>query len=166
MTAAGERGIAKDRSFAIRRTFSAPAPEVFELWTDPALVRQWWGIKNCTIPTCTLDVRVGGEWRIDMRTASGKLYKNHGVYRSVIADSYLEYTDIPDPTLAEWGGLAPGESVHAVTFDGDGNFTHVTFEVTLATAMDRERLLALGVREGWMQSFDRLVAVIEATTGV
>ena len=40
---------------------TAPGVErVFKLWTDPLLVAQWWGIKDCTIPHCVLDVRVGG----------------------------------------------------------------------------------------------------------
>ncbi|MHC2792892.1 uncharacterized protein YndB with AHSA1/START domain [Mesorhizobium jarvisii] len=47
-----------------------------------------------------------------------------------------------------------------MSFTPDGARTHVHFEVTLATAADRERLLALGMRGGWMQSFDRLEQLI------
>jgi uncharacterized protein YndB with AHSA1/START domain len=159
-----ESKIDEGRSFTIRRDFHAPIAAVFQLWTDAELVRQWWGIENCTIPTCILDVRAGGEWRIDMLTMSGKLYRNHGVYRRVVANRYLEYTDEPDPELAEWAGSPPGQSVHAATFEGDeGDVTHVIFKVTLAAATDRTRLLAMGMREGWTQSFDRLVMLISAT---
>lgn len=150
------------RSFTIRRTFRASPSAVFKLWTDPALVQQWWGIKGCTIPTCTLEVRVGGMWRIDMLTSSGKLYRNHGVYRSVISNRFLEYTDEPDPELIEWAGSPPGASIHRVSFESDrDDRTDVTFEVTLATPLDRTRLLAMGMREGWTQSFDRLAALID-----
>jgi uncharacterized protein YndB with AHSA1/START domain len=47
-----------------------------------------------------------------------------------------------------------------VTFTPDAQRTHVHFEVTLASAADRERLLALGMRGGWTQSFDRLEQLI------
>ena len=144
------------RSFTIERTFAAPVERVFRLWTDPLCVAQWWGIKDCTIPYCALDVRIGGRWRIDMRTASGALYRNEGQDVDVVANCLLSYTDEPDPELREWAGKPPGESLHTVTFETDGARTRVCFEVMLASAADRERLLALGVREGWMQSFDRL----------
>jgi uncharacterized protein YndB with AHSA1/START domain len=145
-----------ERGFTIERIFAAPVERVFELWTDPLLVAQWWGIRNCTIPHCALDVRVGGRWRIDMRTAGGALYRNQGSYVDVVANRRLSYTDEPDPELREWAGKPPGESLHSVTFSADGAKTHVAFTVTLASAADRERLLALGIRHGWTDSFDRL----------
>ena len=166
MSPAPKRSASSDRGFSLVRTFNAPAPAVFRLWTDPVLVAQWWGIRDCTIPSCVLDVRVGGEWRIDMQTRSGKLYRNRGFYRRVVANGYLEYTDIPDPELAEWAGQPPGESVHAVTFEADGDMTHLSLEITLATQHDRERLLALGMRRGWLQSFDRLAVIVDAAPQV
>ncbi|SFP72772.1 Uncharacterized conserved protein YndB, AHSA1/START domain [Mesorhizobium sp. NFR06] len=149
-----------ERSFTIERTFGAPVERVFRLWTDPLLVAQWWGIKGCTIPHCVLDPRIGGRWRIDMRSASGALYRNQGRYVEVIANRRLSYTDEPDPELREWAGSPPGQSLHTVTFAADGGGTHVSFEVTLASAADRERLLALGMRRGWTESFDRLEQLI------
>ncbi|BCG87001.1 activator of HSP90 ATPase [Mesorhizobium sp. 113-3-9] len=149
-----------DRSFAIERIFSAPVERVFRLWTDPLLVAQWWGIRDCTIPHCVLDVRVGGRWRIDMLTAGGTLYRNRGSYLEVIENVRLSYSDEPDPEIREWAGKPPGHSRHTVTFTPDGARTHVHFEVTLASVADRERLLALGMRGGWTQSFDRLEQLI------
>lgn len=162
MMVAPTRRSTSDRGFTILRTFNAPAPSVYRLWTDPVLVARWWGIRDCTIPTCELDVRVGGQWRIDMLTASGRLYRNQGVYLQVLENRYLEYTDVPDPELSEWAGSPPGPGVHAVSFEAEDDVTHVTFEVTVASPIDRERLLALGMRRGWMQSFDRLALVLAA----
>jgi uncharacterized protein YndB with AHSA1/START domain len=149
-----------DRGFAIDRVFNAPVERVFRLWTDPLLVAQWWGIRNCTIPRCELDVRAGGRWRIDMLTASGALYRNQGSYLEVAENARLSYRDEPDPEIREWAGKPPGESRHTVTFTPDGARTHVHFEVTFASAADRERLLALGMRDGWTQSLDRLAQLI------
>ncbi|MBN9221492.1 MAG: SRPBCC domain-containing protein [Mesorhizobium sp.] len=154
---------AADRGFAIERIFNAPVERVFKLWTDPLLVAQWWGIKGCTIPRCELDVRAGGRWRIDMLTAGGTLYRNQGSYLEVAENAGLSYRDEPDPEIREWAGKPPGESVHTVTFTPDGARTHVHFEVTFASAADRERLLALGMRGGWTQSLDRLEQLIEGS---
>ena len=151
---------AAQRSFVIERSFAASIELVFKLWTDPALVSQWWGIKGCTIPHCVLDVRAGGRWRIDMLTASGALYRNQGQYLEVIPNRLLRYRDDPDPELQEWAGKPPGPGVHTVSFEARGAITHVRLEVILATAADRERLLALGMRGGWTESFDRLEAAL------
>ncbi|QPC92051.1 SRPBCC domain-containing protein [Mesorhizobium sp. INR15] len=153
---------AERRGFAIERVFAASVDRVFRLWTDPLLVAQWWGIKDCTIPHCVLDVRAGGRWRIDMRTASGALYRNQGSYVDVIANQLLSYTDEPDPELLEWAGKPPGQGLHTITFTAEGDRTHVRFEATLASIADRERLLALGMQRGWTQTFDRLEHLIDS----
>jgi uncharacterized protein YndB with AHSA1/START domain len=43
------------------RECDAPREQVFKAWTDPELVKQWWGPKGVTIPTCELDVKPGGK---------------------------------------------------------------------------------------------------------
>jgi uncharacterized protein YndB with AHSA1/START domain len=154
----------RSRGFSIERLFAAPLDQVYLLWTDPTLVAQWWGIRGSTIPVCALDVRIGGAWRIDMLTASGKLYRNHGQYLDVRPQELLIYSDVRDPELAEWGGNPPADALHTVAFASIADGTRVTFEVSVAAAPDRDRLLALGIREGWLESFDRLDQTIHSVT--
>lgn len=149
-----------DRSFTLSRTFKATPPEVFDFWTDPAFVREWWGIKNAEIVTCEIDLRVGGTWLIDMKTPSGRVYRNRGEYLEIVANERLVFTDVPDLELPEWQGRRSQPGINRVHFDADGDNTIVTIEVELASTAERDLMLALGVQEGMNQGFDRLEQLI------
>jgi uncharacterized protein YndB with AHSA1/START domain len=70
-----------EREIVLTRIFDAPRALVFKAWTDPKLMVQWWGPRGFTNPVCELDVRVGGAWRIVMRTPDGMEYPCDGVSR-------------------------------------------------------------------------------------
>lgn len=156
---AGER-LRPEGGIVLSRVFDGPPDLVFRIWTDPRLVALWWGVEGATNPTCELDVRPGGRWRIDMRTASGRLYRNQGVYLEVVENSRLVYSDIPDPDLPEWRGEPPGSRWHTVTFTGRGHQTHVTLEVRMESEADLDRMSALGMPDGLNQGFDRLARLL------
>lgn len=152
--------MSNDRSIVLRRAFDASPPEVFELWTDPVLVSQWWGIAGSTIVSCVLDVRVGGKWHIAMRTASGQIYPNGGTYLEVVPDKRLVYLDEPDASIREWKGQTPSASRHTVTFIGKPEHTVVTMQIVFGSRADRERMTGFGIQQGLEQGLDRLEALI------
>lgn len=43
------------------RTFDAPVQKVWQAWTNPELVKKWWGPNGVTIPECKIDLQVGGD---------------------------------------------------------------------------------------------------------
>ena len=51
-----------DRELVVTRIFDAPARIVFEAWTTPELLMQWWTPKTfgITFISCEADVRTGG----------------------------------------------------------------------------------------------------------
>jgi uncharacterized protein YndB with AHSA1/START domain len=148
---------AATREFELTRVFDAPRPLVFKVWTDPRYVASWWGIDGATNPVCELDVRPGGAWRIDMRTATGVIYPNGGVFLEVVENERLVFSDIPDPNSPAWAGAPPGPFVHTVVFeDGPPGKTRVSLTVRADSARDRERVVRQGMREGIGQGLDRL----------
>ncbi|HZQ07485.1 MAG TPA: SRPBCC domain-containing protein, partial [Anaerolineae bacterium] len=52
-----------DREILMTRVFDAPRDLVFKAYTDPELVKQWWGLRNNTLTIDKMDVRPGGVWR-------------------------------------------------------------------------------------------------------
>lgn len=148
------------RSLTLERTFRAPVALVWQLWTEPAYVAMWWGIKGCTIPVCDLDVRPGGLWRIDMQTPDGTVYRNGGQYIEVLPERLLVYSDVPDEATAEWEGDVPGTRRNSVGFAATGELTRLSIAISFATAEDRERFLGFGIDKGIAQSLDTLDALI------
>jgi len=53
------------------RTYEASPETVWQVWTKPEIIKQWWGPNNVTIPECEVDLRVGGKIYIVMEAGEG-----------------------------------------------------------------------------------------------
>ncbi|SEE07629.1 Uncharacterized conserved protein YndB, AHSA1/START domain [Rhizobiales bacterium GAS188] len=149
--------------FELERIYDAPRDLVYKVWTDPRYVRLWWGIDASTIGSCELDVREGGAWRIDMRTQSGVVYPNGGVFTEVIENERLVYTNIADPRSPAWVAESPpGPLVHTVRFEdhADGK-TKVSMVTRASSAGDLSHLLRRGFAAGLSQGLERLAGLLE-----
>src|SRR5580765_2986719 len=80
-----------DREIVLSRVFDAPREVVFEAWTDPAQVTQWFCPKGFTSTTDEIDLRVGGRWRFVMTGADGTRYDNRIVYLEIRSPDLLVY---------------------------------------------------------------------------
>ena len=52
----------------VRRTFPASRERVFQAWIDPEQLRQWLAPRRVTSPHAEVDARVGGEFRVSMKS--------------------------------------------------------------------------------------------------
>src|SRR5262245_48882922 len=143
------------QALTITRIFEAPPDAVFRAWTDPALARTWWSPRGFTTVSCDMDVRSGGAWRVRMRSPSGRVHDEGGVFREVSAPERLVFSQVWDDPSGK-----PGvETTVTVTFEphGDGA-TKVRFEQSgFATAATRD-----GHEGGWSSCFDRLTGELDA----
>lgn len=86
MTATSESG-----EIRILRTYDAPMQAVWDAWTDPAQVAQWWGPRGFTLTTHSKDLRSGGSWAYTMHGPDGADYPNKTLYLEVQALAKLVY---------------------------------------------------------------------------
>src|SRR5271165_870420 len=83
----------------IEWVFNAPRELVWKAWTDPKMLKQWWGPDNVTIPECEVDLRVGGRVYIVMEAGEamgpykGTRWPMEGKYTVVEDNSKLAYED-------------------------------------------------------------------------
>jgi uncharacterized protein YndB with AHSA1/START domain len=98
-----------ERELVVTRTFDGPARIVFEAWTKPELLKQWWAPKSTGVSllSCEADVRVGGTYRFEFGQEAAKPMAFFGRYIDVTPHARLVWTN--------------DES-------GDGAVTTVTFE--------------------------------------
>ncbi|HEU5114471.1 MAG TPA: SRPBCC domain-containing protein, partial [Candidatus Paceibacterota bacterium] len=54
------------KEVTFERTYDVPKEKVWQAWTDPKTIKEWWGPDNVTIPECEVDLRVGGRIYIVM----------------------------------------------------------------------------------------------------
>jgi len=79
-------------TLVVRRTIKASAARVFEAWTQPEQLRQWWGPRPVTCSAAELDVRVGGTYRIGNLLPDGRVLWISGTFEIVEPAHRLVYT--------------------------------------------------------------------------
>jgi uncharacterized protein YndB with AHSA1/START domain len=160
-----------DCDFVIARIFDAPRTQVFEAWTEPRLMAQWWGPHTFTNPVCELDTRPGGAYRIVMRSSDGADFPLSGVYREIAEPERLVMTVDCSEHSAEWHDLvnanggtgeknAPGEMLQTVTFDNLDGKTKLTIRMHFESPSIRDAMVKIGMNEGWSQSLERLAGLL------
>src|SRR5689334_5827811 len=89
----GERK--SDRELVTTRTFNGPARIVFEAWTKPDLLKQWWVPKSFGVKllSCEADVRVGGKYRFVFENPGGAPAEFFGTYLEVKPPTRLVWTN-------------------------------------------------------------------------
>src|SRR5256886_10762407 len=93
----------------VERIFDAPRPHVFSVWTDPALIPEWWGDETVVEE---MDVRPGGTYRF--RTPYGVI---EGEFRVVDAPERLVRTfqnPLPHPRVAGCGWRENAEAARGL----------------------------------------------------
>ena len=48
-----------DREIVMQRLFKTSAQTLFDVWTKPQHVRQWYAVRGTTMTVCDIDLRVG-----------------------------------------------------------------------------------------------------------
>jgi uncharacterized protein YndB with AHSA1/START domain len=148
---------ASDCELVISRIIDAPRERVFEAWTDPELLKQWFAPLPYTTPIAELDVRPGGANLIVMRGPDGNDLPNPGVYLEVVKNERLVITDA---YTKAWEPSEKPFMTVIVTFENEGGKTKYTARVRHWTVADRETHEKMGFHQGWSQCADQLAALV------
>jgi uncharacterized protein YndB with AHSA1/START domain len=148
-----------ERTIVISRIVDAPRQLVFQAFTEPAHLSQFWGPKGTTAPVCDVDLRVGGAFRVEMRGPDGIVYPCTGIYREIVPPERIVYAATTADDNPCGGGLPP-RSVVTITFAAIGGKTKITIHARLASREDREAAIARGYNAGWSDSLDRLAELM------
>lgn len=151
-----------DRELLMTREFDAPRELVFDVWTQPQHVAQWWGPRGFTNTVHEMSVTPGGVWRLTMHGPDGTDYPNRIVFREVVKPERLVYQHS--------GDSEDDKTIFnvVVTFEQLGaKKTKLTMRTTFATAAELQQVIdEHGALEGAIQHLDRLgeyLAKVEAS---
>ena len=139
-----------DREIVSTRVMPFPRDAVFDAWTDPKKLVQWWGPNGFTNTIHEYDLKPGGTWRFDMHGPNGADYPNVIVFDEIVKPGRLVFTHL--------------EPIHkfqvTATFEEQGPRTKVTFRMRFETAEECARVKSMCI-EANEQNFDRLEAVLK-----
>jgi uncharacterized protein YndB with AHSA1/START domain/DNA-binding transcriptional ArsR family regulator len=148
------------RSIIVSRMIDAPPALVFDAWTDPKYLAQWWGPTGFTTTTHAFDMRPGGIWRFVMHGPDGRDYQNNVTFDEIVKPERIVFHH-DDPQNA--GRV---HHVTTATFEAAGTGTHLTLNMVFPTAEERERVAREhGAVEGGHQTLGRLADYVAKTAG-
>lgn len=138
-----------DRQIVIRRILNAPRELVYQAWTDPKHLGEWWGPRGFKSDGVEMDVRVGGVWRLTMTGPDGTVWPNRMEFLEVVPNERLVY---------DHGDDANPQMFHVVvTFAERGAQTELTMTSTFPTAEARDFVVReVKAIESGKQTVDRL----------
>ncbi|WP_255168243.1 SRPBCC family protein [Natrononativus amylolyticus] len=148
-----------DYDMTITRTFDAPRERVFEAWTDPDRVEQWWGPAGFTSTVHELEVRPGGAFRLDMHAPDGTVYPDSGEFHEVEPPERLVLTS---RAFEDEDGAYGLEVYNTVTFAERGGRTELTLEAEVIAARPEVAEALEGMELGWSQSLEKLDDTVAA----
>jgi uncharacterized protein YndB with AHSA1/START domain len=139
----------KPNELKITRIYDAPVKTVWEAWTDPIQVAEWWGPRGFTLTTHGKDLKPGGFWSYTMHGPDGVDYPNKTVYHEVEKYSRLVY---------DHGGHDDRPPLFrvTVTFNEIKGKTKMEMTMALATAEAAEEIRKFIKKAGGDGTWDRL----------
>jgi uncharacterized protein YndB with AHSA1/START domain len=141
----------------ITRIYDAPVRAVWEAWTDPEQVAQWWGPRGFTLTTHRKDLRPGGFWDYTMHGPDGVDYPNLTRYLEVEPCVKLVY---------DHGGTADRPPLFRVTvfFSEINGQTKMEMSMTLPSAEAAAETRQFIKKAGGNATWDRLGEYLEKET--
>jgi uncharacterized protein (TIGR03086 family) len=138
-----------DTEIKIHRVFDAPATLVFDVWTTPQHVRRWWGSIDAPLTECTIDLRVGGNWRYVTRTQGGVELGWHGTYEEILVPGRLVSTEV-------FEGFPDAESLNTLTLVERDGQTMLEVLVRHRTKENRDGHVNSGMEAGMQKCMNEV----------
>lgn len=139
---------ASNRTLSLERTFDAPIQLVWDAWTQPEHIAQWWGPKGMKTRVLEHNFQVGGEWKYAMTMPDGNDFIADGIYTEIVEQKRIF-------SSANFKPMTEGVEIQA-RFEADGDKTNFTFSVVHPTAEYCDAQEKMGFMNGWGSVFDRL----------
>jgi uncharacterized protein YndB with AHSA1/START domain len=141
-----------EASVEIVRVFDAPRALVWQAWTDPNMMAQWFGPRQFTSSVPELDARAGGKLRIVMHGPDGNDYPMKGEFLEVVAPERLVFSSV----ALDHDGNHLLEGKTTVTLTEQGGKTTLTLKSHAVGRVPIAPQMLAGMDAGWNQSIDKM----------
>ena len=147
-----------DDPIVVEGYYAASPARVFQAWTDPLIVRKWFGREPNSLDSASIDLQPGGRWCF-MKLGEGDTSMGfEGRYLEVVQDEKLVFTWAHIVTHADGRQETSPDSTVTVDFVPKGSGTMVRVVHSGIRREDARR----GVGGGWEASFASLSDLLAA----
>ena len=141
------------RTMVLTRTIAAPVSLVWQAWSDPDALPQWWGPDGFSCKTTRIDLRKGGEWVFDMIAPDGTVWPNRHRYVVYRPKTRIVY-ELDEPTQDRRHATA------TVTFEPEGDHTRLTLSMEFATVEEYQTAMTYHAEAMGYQTLGKLAAFL------
>jgi len=135
-----------DRELIITRKLNAPVELVWEVWTNPEHIVNWWGPNGFTNTITKMDVVPGGEWHLVMHGPDGTDYKNPSIFKEIVPFKKIVYEHVSSPGF-----------VATIDFEDQGEQTLINWHMLFETAEQFIQVVkTFKADEGLKQNIEKL----------
>lgn len=140
------------RTVRLRRTVTAEPAAVWQAWTDPGLVAQWWSPEHFTVADCVVRPVPGGELAVVLAEGDGTRHRASGRFLAVEAPHRLDFELSPvDPA-----GRPVFRGAYSVRLTAAGPDTVIGLRIRADRFTPAAAPAVAGLRFGWQQTLDKL----------
>ena len=133
------------------RVIDAPRSRVYQAWTTPEQIAQWFAPKPFKLIIDTMDFRAGGRFSMAMCGPDGSRFPFTGTYREIVPPAKLTWT-------GEFSS-GPADQITTVgTFEEQGRQTKVHVRQTFRVMTPEIEQAIKGAQQGWTMTLDQLAA--------
>ncbi len=144
-----------EREIVMTRVFDAPRNLVFDAFSKPELLKQWFGPHGWSLLTCEVDFRVGGGFRFVLRGPDGQEMGMRGVYREIVPPKRSVHVESFDDF--------PGESLVTAEMVEEADKTTLTATVLYPSREVRDAVIKSGMEHGAAESYDKLADLLSSS---
>ena len=145
-------------TLVLEREFTAPVERVFDAWTRPELLAQWFGPEEFVVDRTDLDLRIGGEYEIVIRSPAGDVIRHFGSYLDISEPVRLVFTWVLENQACQGSDGQHAETIVTIdltTTDNGGT------RLCLQHEKLPDRAAYAGHEFGWRCSLDALAARLD-----
>lgn len=150
----------EETELTIARFINAPPSIIWEAWSTPEHLENWWIPAPIECKVIKLDLRPGGAFETRMREAGGEFQPHvEGCFLEVVPEVRLIWTTV----LKEgWRPSEPWLALTAIiTFEAEGTGTRYKAHVLHKNASDSRKHDSMGFQDGWGTTINQLAAFVE-----
>lgn len=143
------------------REFAANLELVWEVWTNPEILDQWWAPKPYRTETKSMDFREGGMWLYAMISPENVKHWCKNDYHKIVYQSMFSGLD----AFCDENGVVNTEMPRTLwtnEFHENGETTIVNITARYNSLADLEKIIDLGFKEGFTMALENLDHYIEA----
>jgi uncharacterized protein YndB with AHSA1/START domain len=135
-----------NREFRVRRKFNAPVNLVWEAFTSPEKLVEWWGPIGFTNTIHKMEVKPDGIWSMTMHGPDGTDYANESIFLTVEPLKILSFKHISEPVF-----------ITTVHFEGKDDTTEIEFHQLFENEKQFKQIVeTYKADEGLQQTLNRL----------